>query len=103
MRKVLNETSLTEHAAKKIGSYHGEIVTQVEEAIKKHEWVVVGMAGNVFVKKARSLLAAKNIAFEYIEHGSYLSKWKERLAIKLSSGWPTFPQVFQDLETYLNK
>ena len=28
------------------------------------------------------------------EYGSYFSKWKERLAIKLWSGWPTFPQVF---------
>ncbi|HEX7666296.1 MAG TPA: glutaredoxin domain-containing protein, partial [Polyangiaceae bacterium] len=25
---------------------------------------------------------------------SYFSEWKRRLAIKLWSGWPTFPQVF---------
>ena len=27
-------------------------------------------------------------------YGGYFSAWKERLAIKLWSGWPTFPQVF---------
>ena len=30
----------------------------------------------------------------YLEYGSYFSEWKRRLAIKLWSGWPTFPQVF---------
>jgi monothiol glutaredoxin len=58
------------------------------------------------------LLTQKNFKFEYIEHGGYLSKWKERLAIKLWSGWPTFPQVFhkghlvggfKDLEKYLSR
>jgi hypothetical protein len=36
------------------------------------------------------------VAHTYLEYGSYFSKWKERLAIKLWSGWPTFPQVFVD-------
>ena len=29
-----------------------------------------------------------------MEIGSYVSKWRERLVIKMWSGWPLFPQVF---------
>ncbi len=42
----------------------------------------------------RKALAAAGIDFKYLEYGSYFSSWKPRLAIKLWSGWPTFPQVF---------
>ena len=34
------------------------------------------------------------VPFTYLEFGSYLKAWKERLAIKMWSGWPTFPQVY---------
>ncbi len=51
-------------------------------------------AGNLFVKKARNLLTEQGIAFTYLEYGSYVSQWKQRLAVKMWSGWPTFPQVF---------
>ncbi|HEX7602476.1 MAG TPA: glutaredoxin domain-containing protein, partial [Polyangiaceae bacterium] len=44
--------------------------------------------------KVRNALSEAGIEFKYVEYGSYFSKWKERLAIKLWSGWPTFPQVF---------
>jgi hypothetical protein len=46
------------------------------------------------VRKVRQALDEASVAHKYLEYGSYLSKWKERLAIKLWSGWPTFPQVF---------
>ena len=39
-------------------------------------------------------LTEAGVAFSYLEYGSYFSQWKERLAIKMWSGWPTFPQVF---------
>ena len=54
------------------------------------------MAQNPFVKRARKLLEAEGVKFTYLEYGSYLSKWKERLAIKLWAGFPTFPMVFVD-------
>ncbi|MBX9765702.1 MAG: hypothetical protein K2X47_00400, partial [Bdellovibrionales bacterium] len=56
--------------------------------------VVVGMKQNPVVKTACSTLKSQGIAFKYLEYGSYMSMWKPRLAIKLWSGWPTFPQVF---------
>lgn len=94
MRKILNSDHVDTTALQKINQYHTSIVDEVEKAIRENEWVVVGMAQNPVVKGARAYLREKEIAYKYIEHGSYFSKWKERLAIKLWSGWPTFPQVF---------
>ena len=56
--------------------------------------VVVGMAQNPHVKNVRNALKEAKIEFTYLEYGSYFSEWKKRLAIKMWSGWPTFPQVF---------
>ncbi|MES2527023.1 MAG: glutaredoxin domain-containing protein [Bdellovibrionota bacterium] len=94
MRTTLSNDSLTPEAAKAISSYHSGIVSEVADAVEKNKVVVVGMVANPFVKRARKALEASNVPFKYIEVGSYVSKWKERLAIKLWSGWPTYPQVF---------
>ena len=94
MRKVLSNDQLSPFAAKAIAGYHSAIVDEVASAVAKNKVVVVGMSANPFVKKARKALENKNIPFTYLGFGGYLSKWKERLAIKLWSGWPTYPQVF---------
>jgi glutaredoxin-related protein len=52
------------------------------------------MAHNPFVSKARKAFESAGIDFKYLQYGSYFSGWKPRLAIKLWSGWPTYPQVF---------
>ncbi len=52
------------------------------------------MAQNPHVKNVRKALDDAGIPFKYLEFGSYLSSWRPRLAIKIWSGWPTFPQVF---------
>ena len=75
-------------------TFHRAVVDELEQAIAGTPIVVVGMAQNPHCKRVRVALTAAGFEFKYIEHGSYLSKWKERLAIKLWSGWPTFPQVF---------
>lgn len=112
MRKILASEKLHEGAKTAILQFHQDTVTEVEQAIASHEWVVVGMAQNPVVSKARKILQDNSIKYHYIGHGSYFSGWKKRLAIKLWSGWPTFPQVFhkgvliggaQDLEIYLKK
>ena len=71
-----------------------EVLSRVTEAVAKHDVVVVGMAQNPHVRRVRHALTEAGIAHEYLEFGSYLSQWSTRLAIKLWSGWPTFPQVF---------
>ena len=77
-----------------IKSYHSEAVEEVSQAVQNNPVVVVGMAQNPVVKKARTLLDAKGIPYTYLEYGSYFSAWKLRLMIKIWSGWPTFPQIF---------
>ena len=45
-------------------------------------------------KKARKLLDAAGVAHHYLEYGSYFNTWRERNALKMWTGWPTFPMVF---------
>lgn len=85
---------LTPQAAEKAESYGAETVARVREAIAAHDVLVVGMGWNPHVGKARAALTEAGIPFEYLEIGNYASLWSERLAVKLWSGWPTFPQVF---------
>lgn len=75
-------------------AFHESTVREVADAVRSNAVVVVGMARNPFVKKVRGALTAAGIAFTYLEYGGYLSEWKPRLAIKMWSGWPTFPMVF---------
>jgi glutaredoxin-related protein len=93
-RKILEGTQVAPSAAKSMDSFHTSVVNQIAEAVKKDRVVIVGMAQNPFVGKARKLLDEAGTSYTYLEYGSYFSKWKERLAIKMWSGWPTFPQVF---------
>lgn len=81
-------------ALEQMKGFHPETIAEIEKAIASHDVVVVGMAQNPHVKKVRQALEAASIPFHYLEYGSYFSEWKKRLAIKLWSGWPTFPQVF---------
>lgn len=96
MRNTLEQSKIDAKALSAMEKFHSEYVKEVEEAIKNNPVVIVGMKQNPVVTKARKVLNDNNIAFKYIEYGSYFSKWKPRLAIKLWSGWPTFPMVFID-------
>jgi monothiol glutaredoxin len=109
MRKTLSADKIHSAANSAMASFHADVVAEVEKAIATNEWVVVGMAQNPVVSKARKILAERGIKYHYITHGSYMSGWKKRLAIKLWTGWPTFPQIFhngvliggaKDLEAY---
>jgi monothiol glutaredoxin len=93
-RPLLSETARTTVAAEKIAGFHPTIVQEVAQAVARDPVVLVGMAQNPVVKKAREALQQAGVEYTYLEYGSYFSKWKERLAIKLWSGWPTFPQVY---------
>lgn len=93
-RPQLQERSIAPAALSAMGSFRDGIVKEVEQAIRRHDVVVVGMAQNPHVKKVREALDAAGVVHTYLEFGSYFSRWKDRLAIKLWSGWPTFPQVF---------
>ena len=72
MRTTLSNDQLTPEAAKAIASYHSDIVSEVEKAVANNKVVVVGMAANPFVKKARTALKEENTEYKYIEIGGYL-------------------------------
>lgn len=95
-RPSLSADKISPAAVEKQATFHRDIVDKVAAAVAKDKWVVVGMAQNPVVKKARKLLKDANIEPTYIAYGSYFSEWKKRLAIKLWASWPTFPMVFRD-------
>jgi len=78
----------------KIATNHADIIDEVEAAIAAHDVVVVGMKQNPFPRRARKTLVAKGVPFHYLEYGSYLSAWRRRTALKMWTGWPTFPMIF---------
>jgi monothiol glutaredoxin len=77
-----------------MAEFHAGVVREVKDTVAREAVVVVGMAQNPHVKNVRKALGEAGIEHRYLEYGSYFSAWRERLAIKLWSGWPTFPQVF---------
>ena len=52
------------------------------------------LAINPVPKQACQLLDAQGIPYKYLEYGSYLKLWRRRNALKMWTGWPTFPMVF---------
>lgn len=95
-RDTLPIQKIDTKALEAISSFHKDTVAEVSAAVGAGGVVVVGMAQNPVVKRARRLLESKGVPYKYLEYGSYFSQWKRRLAIKLWSGWPTYPQVFVD-------
>ena len=93
-RNILDEAHIHPAIRETVADNRADIVREVQEAVAANAVVVVGMAQNPHVRKTRKALDEAGVAFTYLEYGSYFSEWKRRLAIKLWSGWPTFPQVF---------
>lgn len=93
-RSILDEAHIHSSIREKIANHHSDIVKEVQAAIGAHDVVVVGMAQNPMPKKARKALDAAGIAHHYLEYGSYLNTWRRRNALKMWTGWPTFPMVF---------
>ena len=93
-RAILPESQIHPAVREKIANYRSDMVKEVQAAVAANAIVVVGMRMNPFPKKARKALAAAGLAYKYLEYGSYLGEWRRRLALKLWTGWPTFPMVF---------
>jgi monothiol glutaredoxin len=93
-RPQLEPMRIAAEARRQMAAFHSAVVAEVRAAVDRAPLVVVGMAQNPHVRNLRKVLDEAKVDYTYLEYGSYFSKWKERLAIKLWSGWPTFPQVF---------
>ncbi len=93
-RPILDEAHIHPAIREKIATLHVDIIDEVRAAIAANPVVVVGMAQNPMPKRARKALDAAGIAHKYLEYGSYLNTWRRRNALKMWTGWPTFPMVF---------
>ena len=93
-RSILDEAHIHPSIREIVSGDNADIVHEVQSAMAANDVVVVGMAQNPFPKKACKLLDAAGIACKYLEYGSYFSGWRRRNALKMWSGWPTFPMVF---------
>jgi len=93
-RTTLEEARLHPAIRERVANLNADIVHNVQAAANSNAVLVVGMAGNPHVRRARKLLDGAGIAFHYLEFGSYFGGWRRRNALKMWTGWPTFPMVF---------
>lgn len=93
-RSILDEAHIHPAIRETIATRHADIVAEVQAAVAANDVVVVGMAQNPMPRKACRALDAQKIAYQYLEYGSYFNTWRRRNALKLWTGWPTFPMVF---------
>ncbi len=93
-RPILDESRIHPAIRDKVATHQQDIVNEVQAAVAANAVVVVGMSQNPMPRKARRLLDAANVPHRYLEYGSYLNNWRKRNALKLWTGWPTFPMVF---------
>ena len=93
-RPILDEDHIHPAIRNKIATHQQAIVQEVMAAVRDNAVVVVGMAQNPFPRKVRAALDQAGQPFKYLEYGSYFSRWRERNALKVWTGWPTFPMVF---------
>jgi monothiol glutaredoxin len=93
-RPVLAIDNIHPAIQKFVATNRQQLVTEVQAAVAAHPVVVVGMGQNPMPKKARKLLDAAGVVHHDMDYGNYLSMWRERNALKMWTGWPTFPMVF---------
>ncbi|MEP6825388.1 MAG: glutaredoxin [Ramlibacter sp.] len=93
-RKILEEVLIHSAIRAKVAGWQHTIVDEVSAAAQSHDVLVVGMGINPWPAKARKALEAIHQPYHYLEYGSYLGEWRRRSALKMWSGWPTFPMVF---------
>ncbi len=95
-RPILPDARLHPAIRDRVATLHADLLAEVADTVDRHRVVVIGMRANPFPRKARKLLSAAGIDHAYLEYGGYLSDWRRRNALKMWSGWPTFPMVFVD-------
>jgi glutaredoxin-related protein len=93
-RSILDEAHIHPAIRETIANNRADIVREVQAAVAQNEIVIVGMGQNPFPKKARKLLDQQRLTYKYLEYGNYLSDWRRRNALKMWSGWPSFPMIF---------
>lgn len=93
-RSVLSEAHIHPAIRKRIANLHSDIVKEVQDALTANPVVVVGMGINPMPKRVRKVLTEAGVDYKYLEYGNYFNNWRRRNALKMWTGWPTFPMVF---------
>jgi monothiol glutaredoxin len=93
-RQILDEQYIHPAIREVVSGQHADILREVQGAIASNDVVVVGMAQNPFPRKARKALDVVSAPYKYLEYGSYLGQWRRRAALKMWTGWQSFPMVF---------
>lgn len=93
-RPILEESHIHPSIRDKVATHQADIVQEVKLAAASNDVLVVGMRQNPVPRRARKLLDAAGLSYRYLEYGSYFSDWRRRNALKLWTGWPTFPMIF---------
>ena len=93
-RAILDEAHIHPAVREKVAQLHRSIVEEVKAAVQRNDVVVVGMGMNPMCKRTRQALDAAGQAHAYLEYGNYFNTWRRRNALKMWTGWPTFPMVF---------
>ena len=94
-RPILSEDNIAPEIREKIANNHADIVQEVQQAVANHHIVIVGMGWNPNCKRARKAVANRQDV-QYLSYGDYSKLWRRRNALKMWTGWPTFPMVFVD-------
>jgi len=93
-RPILEKSRVHPAIRQTIADNNVDLINEVEAAVASNAIVIVGMAQNPVPKKARKLLDGLGIDYSYLEYGSYFSLWRRRNALKIWSGWASFPMIF---------
>jgi monothiol glutaredoxin len=93
-RPILDEVHIHPAIRNKVAEHEKAIVQEVMAAVSSNDVVVVGMGMNPFPKKARKALEVAGQPYKYLEYGNYFNNWRTRNALKLWTGWASFPMVF---------
>src|SRR5262249_55448488 len=90
-RAILPQDRIDPALRDKISRTHRDMVDEAAAAAAAHDVLVVGMKQNPFPRRARKALKEHGVPFHYLEYGSYFNTWRRRTALKMWTGWPTFP------------
>jgi len=93
-RYILDESKIHPSIQSTVSNNHRDFVEEIIGIVESKPYVVVGMGINPACKNACKLLTKQGLDFEYLEYGNYFKEWRKRNALKMWTGWKTFPMVF---------
>jgi monothiol glutaredoxin len=93
-RPILDEARIHPAIRDRIAANQQAILDEVRSAIESNDVVIVGMGMNPFPAQARRALDEARQPYKYLGYGNYLGYWRQRSALKMWTGWPTFPMIF---------